>query len=154
MRLKAASTAALRERGSMAVEFIVVAPAFVLLLLLVSAGGQWVSVSGQVDGAARDAARAASFGRSVADAQNQATTAAQADLPRLCSGTGAGPRVSVMPMANGVPAPFGTATVVQVTVSCNVGLTAFQLVGFPATQTFQAVAVAPLDVFVCRNGTC
>ena len=32
-----------RDRGSMAVEFVIAGPAFVLLLLLVGAGGQWVT---------------------------------------------------------------------------------------------------------------
>jgi Flp pilus assembly protein TadG len=154
MRLRAWLAARLTERGSMAVEFVVIAPAFVLLLLLVSAGGQWVNASGQVDGAARDAARAASLSRSLADAQNQAQTAAQADLPSLCSGGAAGLTVGVTPMSGGAAAAFGAANVVQVTVSCSVGLAAFRLVGFPATQTFRAVAVAPLDSFVCRNGAC
>jgi Flp pilus assembly protein TadG len=154
MRLMASRATRLSERGSMAVEFVVVAPAFVLLLLLVAAGGQWVSASGQVDGAARDAARAASFGRSPADAQNQAQLAAAADLPTLCSGSAAGLQVSVTPTSGGSAAPFATAGEVQVTVSCSVALAAFRMVGFPGTQTFRAVAVAPLDTFVCRSGAC
>ena len=149
--LRARLTARLSERGSMAVEFVVVVPAFVLLLLLIGAGGQWVSASGQVDGAARDAAREASLARSPAAAQDQARLTAQADLPSLCSG-GGGLTTNVTAMSDGALAPFATATEVQVRVTCSVGLAAFRLVGFPATQTFQAVAVAPLDTFVCRNG--
>jgi Flp pilus assembly protein TadG len=134
----------------MAVEFVVAAPAFALLLLLISAGGQWVSATGQVGGAARDAARAASLARSPADAAMQAQTAASHDLAGLC----ASPSVTVAPKAGGQPSSFATAQDVRVTVECTVGLAAFQLVGFPASQTFSAVAVAPLDSFVCRSGTC
>ncbi len=143
------------ERGSMAVEFVVVAPAFALLLLLVSAGGQWVSVTGQVGGAARDAARAASVARSTGDAQAQAQFAASQDLSGSCSGSPGGhPQVTVTPVAEGPGASFATATAVQVQVACDVGLAAFRLVGFPGHQTFTATGVAPLDTFVCRSGAC
>jgi Flp pilus assembly protein TadG len=151
MRLRTLLGARLRERGSMAVEFVVITPAFVLLLLLIGAGGQWVSASGQVDGAARDAARAATLGRSPAEARIQARLAAAADLPNLCSGNG-GLQIQVTPLSDGSNAPFATANEVQVRVTCTVGLAVFRLVGFPATHPFQAVAVAPLDTFVCRNG--
>jgi Flp pilus assembly protein TadG len=135
----------------MAVEFVVAAPAFVLLLLLISAGGQWVSATGQVGGAARDAVRAASVARSPADATAQAQFAASQDLAGLCRGT---PSVTVTSLAGGRAVPFAAAQDVQVRVVCPVGLAAFRLIGFPASQSFSAVAVAPLDSFVCRSGTC
>ena len=139
----------------MAVEFVVIAPAFALLLLLVSAGGQWVSVTGQVGGAARDAARAASVARSAGDALAQAQLAARQDLPGLCQGSPAGrPQVSVAPVPGGQGAGFATATEVQVRVTCDVRLSAFALVGFPAHHAFTATGVAPLDTFVCRSGAC
>jgi Flp pilus assembly protein TadG len=139
------------ERGSLAVEIVLVAPAFVLLLLLISAGGQWVSATGQVGGAARDAARAASVARSPDEAPLLAQQAADQDLAGLCAGD---PSVTVTPMVAGQPAPLAGGQDVQVLVRCDVGLAAFRLVGFPASQTFSAVAVAPLDSFVCRSGTC
>lgn len=143
------------QRGSMAVEFVVVAPAFALLLLLISAGGQWVSVTGQVGGAARDAARAASVARSPGEAVAQAQLTASQDLPGLCSGSPAGrPQVTVIPVSGAQGAAFATATEVQVRVACDVRLSAFALVGFPAHQTFTATGVAPLDIFVCRSGAC
>ena len=143
------------ERGSMAVEFVVVAPAFALLLLLVSAGGQWVGVNGQVGGAARDAARAASVARAAGDAVAQAQLAASQDLAGLCSGSPAGrPQVSITPVSAGRGVSFAAATEVQVRVACDVTLAAFRLVGFPAHQTFTATGVAPLDTFVCRSGAC
>ena len=64
----------------MAVEFVVAAPALVLLLLLVSAGGQWLSATGDVGSAARDAVRAASVARTFPEAQDNAQTAARSDL--------------------------------------------------------------------------
>ena len=43
-----------RERGSMSVELVVVAPGLIGLLLLVGAGGRVVEAQGHLDGAARD----------------------------------------------------------------------------------------------------
>lgn len=149
------SAARRAERGSMAVEFVVVAPAFAVLLLLVSAGGQWAGITGQVGGAARDAARAASVARSPADAVAQAQLAASQDLPGLCAGSPSGrPQVTVTPVSGGQGAVFATATEIEVRVACDARLSAFALVGFPAQQTFTATGVAPLDTFVCRSGAC
>lgn len=49
------------ERGSMAVEIVVLAPVLFMFVLLVVAGGRYVSVEGDIEAAARDAVRAASF---------------------------------------------------------------------------------------------
>jgi len=51
----------------MAVEFVIAGPALVVLLLLVSAGGQWLDLTGDVSAAARDSVRAASFARQYND---------------------------------------------------------------------------------------
>ena len=53
-----------RQRGSISVELVVLAPALALLLLLIAVGARVVEVQGHIDGAARDAARAASVARS------------------------------------------------------------------------------------------
>ena len=142
-----------RDRGSMAVEFVVAAPAFVLLLLLIGAGGQWVSASGEVGAAARDAARQASLEVSYADLQQAVQTAAQADLNNLCPGAA---KANFQLLANGQPVVgvdewLSGATVIEVTVSCNVGLQAFTAIGIPASQTFTDVAAAPLDQFSERT---
>ena len=139
------------DRGSMAVEFVVAAPALVLLLLLVSAGGQWLSATGDVGSAVRDAVRAASVARTFADAQDNARAAAQADLGARCQG---GATTTVRLFQDGVPAgggAFATAQQVQVTVSCVASLAAFHVIGFPVSQTFSDSATAPLDPFEDRG---
>lgn len=136
-----------REKGSMAVEFVVAVPGFLILLLLIAAGGDWVSSSGQVGAAASDAARAASLARDETDANTAASTAARYDLRGAC--TGGDPATTVTPLPPG--ASFATATAVQVTVDCTVKLQAFQVIGFPVTSTFTRSAVAPLDLFVQRS---
>jgi Flp pilus assembly protein TadG len=137
----------------MAVEFVVAAPAFVLLLLLVAVGGQWVTASGEVGAAARDAVRQASLEINYANVQQTARATAQGDLNNLCPGAA---RASVQLLANGQqvgPAAWADgAQVVEVTVSCDVSLKAFAVLGVPASQTFTDVAAAPLDPFSERTG--
>lgn len=135
------------DKGSMAVEFVVAVPGFLILLLLVAAGGDWVSSSGQVGAAASDAARAASLARDAAGATTAATSAAAYDLRGAC--TAGDPATTVTPLPSGTP--FATATAVQVTVDCTVKLQAFEVIGFPVTTTFTRTAVAPLDLFVQRT---
>ena len=137
----------------MAVEFVVAVPAFIALLLLIGAGGQWVSASGEVGAAARDAVRQASLQVNYADVESQAKSAAQADLNNLCPG---GAQTSVDLLANGqqvtAAAWANGAQAIQVEVSCNVSLKAFTMIGIPASQTFTDTAVAPLDQFSQRTG--
>jgi Flp pilus assembly protein TadG len=140
------------DRGSMAVEFVVAAPALVLLLLLVSAGGQWLNLTGKVGSAARDAVRAASVARTFAGAQANARSAAQSDLGGVCSG--GAPAVTVQLFQDGAPVGAGNFAVAQdidVTVSCVANLSAFHVIGFPVSQTFGDTAAAPLDPFVDRG---
>lgn len=137
----------------MAIEFVVAAPAFIILLLLIGAGGQWVSASGEVGAAARDAVRQASLEINYADVAPAAQSAAQADLDNLCPG---GAQTSVELLANGEQVAASTwasgAQVVEVKVSCNVRLTAFAVIGIPASETFTDAAAAPLDQFTQRTG--
>lgn len=154
MTVRAAIRARLaRDRGSMAVEFVVAAPAFIILLLLVGLGGQLMSASGEVGAAARDAVRQASLEVRYADVQPTAQSAAQADLNNLCPG---GARASVQLLPKGQPdaaaAWASGAQVVEVTVSCNVKLKAFAVLRIPASKTFFASAAAPLDQFTQRTG--
>jgi len=136
------------DRGSRAVEFVVAVPGFLVLMLLVAAGGDWVSSSGQVGAAASDAARAASLARTGNDANTAASDAADYDLRGAC--TGGAPVTKVTPLPLGT-ASFATAQDVQVTVQCTVNLQAFKVIGFPVTTTFTRIAVAPLDPFVQRS---
>jgi len=139
------------DRGSMAVEFVVAAPALVLLLLLVSAGGQWLNLTGKVGSATRDAVRAASVARTFADAQANAQAAAQTDLGSTCTG---GPATTVRLFQNGAevgPGNFAVAQDIDVTVSCVASLAVFHVIGFPVSQTFADTAAAPLDPFVDRG---
>lgn len=131
------------DRGSMTVEMAVLAPALVLVMLFVAAAGRVVEAQGQVDGAARDGARAASIQRDINQVQSAASQAASQDLNppggnSVCPGgtnTGAVPE---QPVGN-------HATQVQVTVLCRINL--LIIPSLPITGR----AVAPVDSFVDRN---
>jgi len=135
----------------MAVELVVAAWGFALLLLLVSAGGQWLNLTGDVGSAARDAARQASIARDYDQAQTNAELAARLDLGGTCTG---GYHVHVQLYQGGVPVgngDFPTAQDLEVTLRCTASLSAFRYVGFQSTQTFGDTAAAPLDPFVDRG---
>lgn len=127
------------DRGSMAVEFALLAPAFIILMLLLVLGGRVVEAQGQVDGAARDAARAASVQSDGDNVTAAIQNAADGDL--YTSGH------TVCEQApKGKWAPGNGA--VSVTIQCrvNVGF-------FPGlhSMTMTGHAVAPLDTYVERN---
>src|SRR5205814_5965858 len=98
------------ERGSIAVEFVILAPLLIGLMLFLVLAGRVVESHGQVDGAARDAARAASVARSAADAQAAADQAVTDDV---------GAQLCQPPEVRGY-APGSTAVVV--TLHCTVNL--------------------------------
>ena len=123
------------ERGSLAVEFIILAPLLIGLMLFLVLAGRVVEAHGQVDGAARDAARAASVARSAADAQAAADQAVTDDV---------GAQLCQPPEVRGY-APGSTAVVV--TLHCTVNLTFVS----GGTMAVTGYAVAPLDQFVART---
>lgn len=137
----------------MSVELAVIAPGLILLLLLVAAGGRVVEAQGAIDGASRDAARAASIGRSQGQATELALQAAQADLGSTswCTAGSVQANVVGFPGAGQVVAPGADVTV---TVQCDVNMSPFTVLGFNPTVLFSGQAVAPLDPFMCRSGAC
>lgn len=132
------------------------APALALLLLLLAAGARVVEVQGHIDGAARDAARAASIARSSGEAVAFAQQAAVADLGTTSWCLPNTVRASVRGFTQGGALPAGGATVADVTVnvSCQVNMSPFTALGFRASRRFAGQAVAPLDPFMCRTGQC
>lgn len=137
------------DRGSMTVELAVIAPGLILLLLLIGAAGRVVESQGHIDGAARDAARAASLAQSPGQADQLALQSASADLSTGWCAAG-----SVSAQVSGFPAgPAGPGQDVTVTISCNVNMSPFTLLGFRPAMQFTGTGVAPLDPFTCRSAT-
>jgi hypothetical protein len=142
----------------MSVELAVVAVPLVLLMLLVALGGRLVEARGAIDGAARDAARAASLARYPGSqgplgATTLAEQAAAGDLAGYCAGGNLGVTV-----ANGTFPPLGQPAQlgdnVTVTVTCTINTSPFSLLGLHAAHTMTATAVAPLDPYMCRGLQC
>jgi Flp pilus assembly protein TadG len=143
------------ERGSMSVELAVIIPVLVFLMLLVALGGRLIEARGAIDGAARDAARAASLARYPGTGPLGATTladqAAASDLAGYCAGDDLNVDVTAFP-AVGEPAQLGDN--VTVTVACGVNATAFSGFDLANPHWMTGTAVSPLDPYMCRGENC
>lgn len=128
------------DRGTTAIELVLVAPVFLAALLLVVGLGRIVEAEGRVEGAARDAARAASLARTAAAATDAARDAATANLTERgvsCAGF-------AVAVDTGDFRPGGVA---RVTVSCTADLSGLGLAGLPGSRTLRAAAAAPLEQY-------
>jgi len=128
------------ERGSVAVEVAVIAPALLFLMLLVVYAGKVSEADGNVERAASDAARAASLRQHPSDATTDAQETAAANL------TAAG--VPCLTLTTSVDTdhfvPGGTVTV---TVRCEAAMADVTLLGVPGRRTFTATAVEVIDTY-------
>ena len=128
------------ERGSIAVEVAVIAPALLFLMLLVVYAGKVSEADGNVERAASDAARSASLRQHPGDATQDAQTTAAANL------TAAG--VPCLALTTTVDtddfAPGGTVTV---TVHCEATMADVTLLGVPGRRIFTATAVEVIDTY-------
>jgi hypothetical protein len=124
------------DRGSMTLEFVLLAPVLIGLMFLLLLAGRVVEAHGQVDGAARDAARAASVARSPGEANQAADAAVSSDINGWCHNP------TVSGFAVGSPA-------VTIQLHCTLNLS---FIGFGSVN-LSGTAVAPLDPFVSRIET-
>lgn len=128
------------ERGSIAVEVAVIAPALVFLMLLVVYAGKVSEADGSVERAASDAARAASLRQDPGDATTDAQDTAAANL--------AAAGVPCLTLTTDVDTddftPGGTVTV---TVRCEASMEDVTLLGVPGRRTFTATAVEVIDTY-------
>jgi Flp pilus assembly protein TadG len=116
------------------------------LLLLAVLAGRVTQARAEVDGAARDAARAASIARDPVAASVAARQAATATLGQhhLTCRT-----LNVAIQTSG----FRAGGTVGVTISCTVDLADLSLLRVPGTRTVTARFVEPLDTFSFREAT-
>ncbi len=139
-RWRLARRLGVREAGSVATERVLLTPLLLLMLLFVVALGRTVSARLEVDGAAAQAARAASIARDPATAsamaQQTATTALGSD-----GVTCANLNVSTD------TADFAPGGQVQVTVTCHVDLADLVGLRLPASQSISSTATSVIDVY-------
>ncbi|MGI8328690.1 TadE family protein [Actinomadura scrupuli] len=137
------------DRGTMSLELVIVTPVFIGFMMLLAGFGRIVDVQSQIDGAARDAARAASVARGKdgpGGARSMAERAAVASLggDGWCSG---GPKTTVD------VSDWGPGGQVTATVSCSVDLGDVAWIGIPGTKSMRGSATAPIDRFTRRDGS-
>lgn len=133
----------LAQRGSMTVEFVIVAPVLIVLMLFLVMAGRVVEARGQADGTARDAARAASIALNPVTAQQLAQQAVNADDQSN------GGNVKCL-LVNGVQGFAPGSAAVSVTVQCSLDLGSVLGSAFGTWQV-KGYAVAPLDPFNART---
>ncbi|RBQ17161.1 pilus assembly protein [Spongiactinospora rosea] len=123
----------------MSAEAVLLAPVLLLFLLFLAGAGRLVEAQGEVNGAARDAARAASVQRDDGAAQSAATEAVTAVLEGQCSGPQVGLEIR---RDEGEGAGEPQAGEVRAEVTCELDLS---FLGFGAAKTMTGVAVVPLE---------
>jgi Flp pilus assembly protein TadG len=131
------------DRGSMALETVILAPVTLLGFVLVVAFGRATIAHGAVEAAARDAARQASLSRTADDAQTAAYSSALAALER--NDLHCVPQVNVD--ASGLNREPGENAAVIVTVVCTVDLADIALPGVPGSTTLKASFTSPIDPY-------
>lgn len=131
------------ERGSASLELVIVVPAVVAVIALLTAGWRLWSVRSQVREAAAAGARAATLARSGAEAEQAASAAIDADLGTVGSSCTA-PTVDIDVSA--FSAPPGQGGDVVAAVTCEVPFTDL-LIPMPGALTVEGHAGSRLDSF-------
>ena len=128
------------ESGSVATELVLLTPLLLLMLLFVVALGRTVSARMEVDGAAAQAARAASIARdpatATAMAQQAVTTALGSDHVTCANLT-----------VTTDTADFEPGGQVAVTVTCTVDLADLVGLRLPASQSLSSTSTSVTDVY-------
>jgi Flp pilus assembly protein TadG len=122
------------------VELTLLTPLLVALLLFIVVVGRFAEARFEVDDAARDAARAASLGRSPDEARSMAEQAAAATL----DAGGVACRAMTVDVDLSDFRPGGN---VAADVACVVDLADVGLIRLPGAKTLAASSVAVVDIF-------
>lgn len=136
------------DRGSTALEAVIVAPGLIMLIGLLTFAGRVALAQQAVDAASMEGARAASIARTKSAAESGARSGATSTLSNKnlrCSS------VSVSADTGGFSAPVGTMASVRVTVRCTVSLSDLLLPGVPGSRTLTAEMTSPLDTYRERD---
>jgi Flp pilus assembly protein TadG len=137
-----------QERGSIAVEVAILMPAFLLLVAVAAVIGRQTVADTAVEGAAHDAARAASIARTQGTARADAEQAARAVLTD--QGLHCEP-VTVTVDTSQFARPVGQPAAVTATVTCAVSFADISVPGLPGNKTLSATFTSPLDIYRSRS---
>jgi len=120
----------------MAVEIVILTPVLFMFAMLVVAGGRYVGVEGDIEAAARDAARAASLETSSGAARSAASAVITQSLEDMTC-----PQIDVN---TGSWGPDGSVTV---TLHCEVPYDGLGLIGLPGSTDIDATSTVRLDPY-------
>jgi hypothetical protein len=130
------------ERGSMALELVVLVPVLVLVVWLFGVYALRLAVvNGDIEAAARDAARSASIARSAAGARAAAAASAATSL------AGSGRVCRSLRVAAGT-ADFRPGGTVSVTVTCAIRLADLAPLALGGAKEVRQTYVAPVDPYL------
>lgn len=128
------------ETGSAALELVIAAPVFLLVVLLVVGLGRMAYARQKVDTIANAAGRAASLERNTSLSAGAGKSEARRSLEE--AGVSCG-RLSVW-VNTAAYRPGGS---ISVTVSCTANLRDVAFSGLPGTHTFTSSAVVPIETY-------
>ena len=135
-----------RDRGSAALELVIIAPGLLLVLAVIIFAGRVAIAQQAVDSAAADAARSASIARTQGAASGAAQSAATSSLANQglrCVTTG------TVVDTSGFASPVGTPAFITATVTCTVNLTDLGA-PIPGTRSVTATVRSPIDTYRTR----
>lgn len=126
------------ERGTMAIEVVILTPVLVAAIMMIAAGARFVDARGQTNHAAFAAARAASLTTNQEAAVRAGTQAAQRSMSER------GHACAQLDVAIDA-AHFISGGDVRASVSCRADLSDLVGFGLPGSKTFSFTAVVPLE---------
>jgi hypothetical protein len=125
------------QRGSMAVEIVILAPVMLAFLMLIAAAGRLVAVKGDLEAASRDAARAASLERDPTSASTAARSVVSDSIDKQ----------SIDCQPPGLGGSFVAGGYVSVNLTCRVSYDGLGLIGLPGSVEVKATSDAPIDTY-------
>ncbi|NUS00656.1 MAG: pilus assembly protein [Kribbellaceae bacterium] len=129
-----------RERGTMALEMVILAPVLLALFMFLLACGRYFQTSSQLESAARDGARGASQSRSAQEAQgrvDQAVTAALSQSVKSSKDSAAG----------SLTTGFDAGQPLSVEVTCTINYRDLGLLGLGGDTTITKRFTSSLDPY-------
>lgn len=130
------------ERGSIAVELVILVPAVMMLLGLLVAGGRVWAARSELTDIAQDAARAASLAGNAGQARAYANQAVdRANRTTACVA------ISVQVDGSGFARPVGSPATVRSRLTCQVRLSDLGLPGAPGSITVEGRGNSALDTY-------
>ncbi|WP_158307284.1 TadE/TadG family type IV pilus assembly protein [Kribbella flavida] len=141
MSIRAAQRRGLRgERGTMALEMVILAPLLLILFMFLLACGRYFQTSSLLENAARDGARSASQARSLGDAQarvDQAVTRTMEQSVDSCKQSAAG----------SITTGFVAGTPLSVEITCTIDYRDLGLLGIGGDTTITKKFSSSLDPY-------